>query len=109
MWDHRNTVLHDPEGPIISNENKEVNAAIIYEYFVGPEDLQSADQHLFTDSVEYTCSMSLIRKKLWLQDLKNAKTRPGQSSLQDVTRRRSRQAKDIPASQPAITPWLNQE
>ena len=108
MWDYRNTVLHNAEGPYIRNEHQEINKAIIYEYFVGPEDMESSDQHLFNHSVEYTCSMSLVRKRLWLQDLKNAKTRPGESGLPLVTRRHTSQIVRA-ASQPVLTRWLLQE
>ena len=73
MWDHRNTVLHDPAGRVLMTENQQLNAQIHIQYWVGSIDLHPSDQALMRRPMEWICQKSIERKKLWLKDVTTAR------------------------------------
>ena len=78
MWDHRNTVLHDPAGRVRMTETIQLNARIRYEYMLGSFDLDPEDQQLLLKSVDYICNKSSARKIQWLASVSQARIRASQ-------------------------------
>ena len=111
MWDHRNTVLHDPNGRILSREHEQVNAKIRLEYMMGSWDLLLPDQALLLKPVEYICSRSLDRKVIWLQALASARNRANQprlppSNLPASNNHRTSHTPTPPTLTTGLTSWL---
>ena len=113
MWDHRNTVLHDPEGRILSQQHHQLNAQIRLEYMLGSIDLHPDDQPLLRPSIDYMCSRSLERKQRWLASMQKARTVSTFSryppSLNPATANNTASTdNNIHTQQTLLTQWLSQ-
>ena len=74
MWDHRNSILHDPAGRVCTTEHSQLNAQIRLQYWIGSLDLHPTDEKLFRKPMESICNKSIERKTLWLQDVRKARS-----------------------------------
>ena len=86
MWDHRNSVLHDPAGRVLSLQHTQLNAQIRLEYMIGSLDLHPSDEGLLQKSVDHRCKLPIERKRLWLEEIKRARryallSRPSTNNL----------------------------
>ena len=73
MWDHRNSVLHDPAGQVLQQESNQINAQIRLQYMIGSWDLHPEDHKLLVTPIDVLCNKSIERKKLWLKSVASAR------------------------------------
>ena len=73
MWDHRNSILHDPQGPTLVTLHNELNAQIRLEYWQGWDGLDTEARSFFKRDVDNLCQKALSTKKMWLQSVPSAR------------------------------------
>ena len=107
MWDHRNSVLHDPSGRVQQQEHLQINAQIRVQYMIGSLDLHSEDLALLLTTVNILCNKSIERKKLWLRSVEIARENSLHSRIppSDTGQDSRTQPEHHPPT--GLTRWLN--
>lgn len=69
MWDHRNKVLHAPDGPRAIIEQAHLSAQITSEYNRGLEGLRPSDHYLLQDPLQSILSGTCSSQRKWLHSV----------------------------------------
>lgn len=82
MWDHRNFILHHPQGPKQQEENRQLNLAISEEYRTGFTALLPRDRkNLCANPVDELHRWRILEKQKWLRHIRIARDHAAASSI----------------------------
>ena len=74
MWQHRNSILHQPDGPRAREELWDINRQINKEYAEGFTELSESDRRrLVLPRSKIFHAQSMDQKRLWLQEIQIAR------------------------------------
>lgn len=73
LWDHRNKVLHAPDGPKAALEIAHLTNHITHEYAQGQDGLRALDSHLFRDPLPMILAGTRSSQRKWLRSVRLAR------------------------------------
>ena len=73
LWDHRNRVLHAPNGPLATSELAQLDHQITQEYAQGNTGLRPLDRHLLQTPLASILSGTRSSQRKWLHSVRLAR------------------------------------